>query len=83
MRTEEELKAELKTWVVKTSGKITADALTTETPLIETRILSSLQVMELILFLEKLKGGKLNMKAMKPGSFKNINGIFETFLRAP
>lgn len=81
MRTETELKEELMKWVLTKSTKITAADLTDSTPLIETRIISSMQVMELILFLEKLKGGKLNMKNIKPGVFQDINSIYNTFLR--
>lgn len=81
MKTETELKQEIMNWVLKVSTKVKPDELTLTTPLIETRIITSMQVMELILFLEKLKGSRLNMKAMKPGAFTNIETIYDTFLK--
>ncbi|MES2525926.1 MAG: hypothetical protein V4598_02520 [Bdellovibrionota bacterium] len=81
MKTEAEYKQELLNWVLKVSTKVKPEELTVTTPLIETRIISSMQVMELILFLEKLKGSRLNMKAMKPGAFTNIDTIYTTFLK--
>ncbi len=82
MKTETEYKQELLNWVLKVSTKVRPEDLTVTTPLIETRIISSMQVMELILFLEKLKGSRLNMKNMKPGSFKDIESIYNSFLKA-
>jgi acyl carrier protein len=81
MKTEQELKLELKNWVLQKSTKVTAEDLTYETPLIDTRIITSMQVMELILFLEKLKGSRLNMKNIKPGVFQDINSIYASFLK--
>jgi acyl carrier protein len=83
MKTEEEFKIELKNWVLQKSTKVTSDDLTYSTPLIDTRIISSMQVMELILFLEKLKGSRLNMKNIKPGVFQDINSIYNSFLKVP
>lgn len=82
MKTETEYKQELMNWVLKVSTKVKPEELTSSTPLIETRIISSMQVMELILFLEKLKGSRLNLKNMKPGAFKDIDSIYAAFLKA-
>lgn len=82
MKTENEYKDELLQWVLKVSTKVKPEELTFTTPLIETRIISSMQVMELILFLEKLKGSRVNMKNMKPGAFTNIETIYNSFLKA-
>jgi acyl carrier protein len=81
MKTEEQYKNELREWVLKNSTKVTAEELTSATPLIETRIITSMQVMELILFLEKIKGSRLVIKNIKPGAFKNIDSIYDAFLR--
>lgn len=81
MSSEENLKNELRNWVLKVSTKVTPEELNFDTLLIDTRIISSMQVMELILHLEKLKGSRLNMKNIKPGVFKNINSIYDTFLK--
>ena len=55
--TETEFKQALKEWV--TSGKVRAEELGDETPIIEQRIITSLQTLDLILFLEHLTGNAI------------------------
>jgi acyl carrier protein len=75
----DEVKKQILEWILQKSSKISADQLTEVTPLIESRILSSLQVMELLLFLEKVKGSRLAIKNLKPGTFKDVQTICQTF----
>lgn len=81
MKTEAEVKSALKAWVLK-KAKISEGDLNEATPLLETRLISSLQVMELILEIEKIKGGRINIKSMKPGAFASIHNIYEAFFKA-
>jgi len=79
MRTEEEIRQSLRDWIIKTSGKILPEELTDETPIIERRIISSLQVMDLILFLERLSNKAIEVDDLKPGVFQNIDSIYKNF----
>ena len=54
MKSEQDVKETLRQWILKKSTKISADDLSFETPLLESRIISSLHVMELILEIEKI-----------------------------
>jgi acyl carrier protein len=81
MKTEAEIKATLRDWVVQTSGKVRPDPVTDETPLIEQRIISSLQVMDLILFLEQLSGRPIEVEKLKVGVFRSITAIYDNFFR--
>lgn len=81
MKSEDEIKAELRAWVTAKAKKAPEGGLTDETPLIETRVISSMQVMELILFVEKLKGSRVNVKNLRPGTFRNVNSIYDSFFR--
>ncbi len=83
MKTEQEVKDTLKQWVLKKSQKITAEELTFQTPLLESRILSSLHVMELILEIERISGSKFNLKNLKPGVFNSIDSIYTSFFGKP
>ena len=74
-----EVKKQIMEWILQQSTKVTAAELNETTPLIEGRILSSLQVMELLLFLEKIKGGRVPIKNLKPGTFKDVQTICQTF----
>jgi acyl carrier protein len=73
------VRSALRDWVIENSGKLKAEELTDETPIIEQRIISSLQVMDLILFIEKLAGKPIEVDRLKPGAFRNISSIQRNF----
>ncbi len=79
MSTGAEFKQALKDWVVKTSNKISAEDLDDNTPIIEQRIITSLQTMDLILFLEQLTGNAMDVEKLKVGVFRTINVIYDIF----
>jgi len=79
MTHEIEIRDALRAWIVKTNGKIQPDQLDDETPIIEQRIITSLQVMDLILFLEKLSNRSIEVDTLKVGVFRNINSIYDAF----
>jgi len=79
MKSEAEVRQALRAWVLKTSGKIKPEELTDETPIIEQRIISSLQIMDLILFLEQTMGHSIDVEQLKPGVFRNISVITRNF----
>ncbi|MFL5815616.1 MAG: hypothetical protein ACJ763_18745 [Bdellovibrionia bacterium] len=79
MKTESEIKTEIREWVLKTNKKITAAELTDDMHLIEKRIISSLHIMELILLIEKIKASRFDLKAIKPGAFNSIDSIYKSF----
>ena len=81
MKTEKEIRQTLREWVIKTSGKIKPEELTDETPIIEQRIISSLQIMDLILFLEQQTGGSIDVTQLKPGVFRSVNVIYRNFFQ--
>jgi acyl carrier protein len=78
---DENVRNELKSWILKKNSKIQAADLTDSTPLLEKRILKSLDVMDLILKIEKLGGGPVDVETIKPGSFKSIDVIVDVFFR--
>ena len=81
MKAEAEIRHALREWVIKTSGKIKPEELTSETPIIEQRIISSLQIMDLILFLEQQTDHSIDVTQLKPGVFRNIDVIYRNFFR--
>jgi len=82
MRTETEIRGALRDWIVKTNGKIQPEQLNDETPIIEQRVITSLQVMDLIFFIEKLSNKSIEVENLKVGVFRNINAIYENFFQA-
>ncbi len=83
MKTGTEIRRALRDWVIRTNGKIEPEELDDETPIIEQRIVSSLQIMDLILFLEKLSGKPIEVEKLKPGVFRNIGVIHRNFFEEP
>ena len=79
MKSEAEVRQALRAWVLKTSGKIKPEELTDETPIIEQRIISSLQIMDLILFLEQQMDRSIDVEQLKPGVFRSISVIYRNF----
>jgi acyl carrier protein len=79
MKTEIEIRQSLREWIAKTNGKIRAEDLNDDTPIIERRIISSLQLTDLILMLEKLSDNLIDVEMLKPGAFRDINAIYQNF----
>lgn len=79
MVTEPELKAALRGWLAERNPEVAADTIQDNTPLIERRLLTSIQVMDLALFLEDLRGEPLDMTRLKKGAFASIDAIWTTF----
>jgi hypothetical protein len=66
-------------WLVHQNGKISAVDLDAETPILERKIITSLQVLDLILFIERLRGGSIDVRLIRRGSFSSINAIMKHF----
>lgn len=76
------VKQALKEWIVKVNRKVAIGDLKDDTPLIEQRIISSLQVMDLILHLERLRGRPVEIENLKPGVFRTLDDIHRNFFQA-
>jgi hypothetical protein len=81
MRTEAEIRLALRQWVLKNGHKIAAEDLSDDTAIIEQRIITSLQIMDLILFIETLTGRAIEVDSLKPGAFGNLNAIYKSFFQ--
>ena len=79
MSREAEIREALKQWIAGKSGKIRAEEIADDTPILGRRLITSLQVMDLILKVEELSGKPIDASRLKPGVFKNIDAIYETF----
>ena len=72
----------LRDWVVAVGKRICREELRDDTPLLENRIITSLQVMDLILYIETLTGRAVDVEHLKPGLFRDIDTISRHFLEA-
>ena len=80
MKSEAEIRTALREWVVqKSGGKVRATELTDQTPIIEQRIITSLQAMDLILFIQRLRARPVDVERLKVGVFRTIDAIYANF----
>jgi acyl carrier protein len=73
------IRAELRRWVVERSGLEKTRALDDETRILEQGILSSLDVVELVLFIESLRGSEVDTEEIDPDVFSSINSLYKAF----
>jgi len=79
MNYEQEIKQSLKQWIAKTSQTCDIDAMTDDTMILEQRIITSVQIMDFILYLESLTNKPVNIDQVQPGVFSSINSIYNAF----
>ncbi|HWB71808.1 MAG TPA: hypothetical protein VG452_06280 [Egibacteraceae bacterium] len=76
---EAQVRAALRTWLCERNPGLSPDQIDDRTPLIESRYLTSLQVVDLLLLVEQLRAGPIDPAALRPGVFRDINTIYATF----
>jgi hypothetical protein len=79
MMTSSQAKEAIRDWVLTKTTKITRDELTSGTPLIETRLVTSLQLMELLVKIEAMREAPLDIENLKPGTFNTIDTMVKAF----
>ena len=57
-----------------------ADSIGTDTPLLEERIITSFDVLDLLIHLERASGMPIGRDQLKPGSFRDIATIARVFI---
>ena len=73
-------RAALFEWVLRKGRGLSPDELTGTTPLLQARHIRSLQIPELILFLEKLRDRPVDVLQLRAGDFADIDTICGRFL---
>jgi acyl carrier protein len=79
MKNETEVRAALRAWIVEKNGRIRPEELADDTPLVAQRLITSVQIMDLILFLERLSDQPIRPETLKPGVFQDINTLVASF----
>jgi acyl carrier protein len=73
------IRAELRRWVVERAGLEKSRAFDDGTRILEKGILSSLDVVELVLFIESLRGEEVDTEEIDPDVFSSINSLYKAF----
>jgi acyl carrier protein len=78
--TEVETKTKLREWILNRSKKpVRREDLTDETPIVESGLLSSLDIVEFVLYIESLTGQEIDAEELEPAAFTNTNAMYATF----
>lgn len=74
------VKGKLRDWIVSHSKIPVVEAkLTFDTPIIEDGYLSSLDIVEFILYIESLLGEEVELEDLEPEVFTSTNTMYQTF----
>lgn len=77
--TESEIRTQLRTWIVN-RARDKPDGFRDDMPILENGILTSLDVVELILFIENLRGGaEVSTEDLEPSAFRDVDSIYRSF----
>ncbi len=77
--TESEIRARLKAWIIEhTKSAATAD-FSDDTPILERGLLSSLDIVEFVLYIEHLRDEELDTEDIDPEVFTSINTLYAAF----
>ncbi len=80
MEEEVAIKLKLRDWIVSRSKIPLSDGeLDDDTPVIEAGYLSSLDIVEFILYIESLRGEEVELEDLEPEMFVSTNTMYQTF----
>lgn len=72
------IRARLKQWI-HDHAKASTVEVANDTPLLDKGILSSLDIVELVLFIESLRGDEVDPDAIEPETFRSIDTMMKGF----
>jgi hypothetical protein len=73
-------KDRLRAWILDHGRRIDAVELRDDTPLLEQRILTSLQLADLLLFLEELRERPVDLEGLTGAAFRDLKSMVAAFL---
>ncbi|MEV5333288.1 acyl carrier protein [Streptomyces werraensis] len=71
---------DVRAWILRRNPDLTEDDVNPETDIIESRIIDSLQFVELVLHIEELRGEMMEFTAVDLDSFRTLKDIEKNFL---
>lgn len=70
----------MRSWVLANGKDLTDASLLGTTPLLAQRHLTSIQIPELILEIERIRGGPIDLASLGAGDFADLDTIYGKFL---
>ena len=78
---EAEIRGRLRGWILERSGATGERLASDDLPILEEGLLSSLDIVEFILFIESLRGQEVDIEAIEPEVFTNIDTLYQAFFQ--
>jgi hypothetical protein len=75
MRSEQEFRGELRAWAAAKAGVPVTD----RQQIFSERTLRSVHIPELLLLMERLRGAPIDVEALRPGDFRDIDTLVARF----
>lgn len=79
---ESEVRSELRTWILGRAKTAPGADFSDQTQLLEKGILSSLDIVEFVLFIESLRGEDVDVDDIDPTVFTSIDTLYAAFFKA-
>jgi acyl carrier protein len=79
---ESDVRTKLRGWIVKHAKTPPGKDFSDQTQLLEQGILSSLDIVEFVLFIESLRGEDVDVEDIEPAVFTSIDSLYEAFFAA-
>jgi acyl carrier protein len=79
---EEHIRTRLRNWIAEHSKLQPLDDWNDQTPILDRGLLSSLDVVEFVLFIEELRGEEIASDDIEPEVFSNVDTLWEAFFAA-
>ncbi len=76
---EKAIREELRVWILERSGAAPDQLTRDDQPILDDGLLSSLDVVEFILFIESLREEEVDIEAIEPEVFNSVDTLVEAF----
>jgi acyl carrier protein len=73
------VKSQLREWIVNRAKTPPGPGFDDQTPILDEGILSSLDVVEFVLFIESLRGDDIDLDDIEPEAFTSVETLYDTF----
>jgi len=73
------VRTNLRAWILARAKVSSPGVLMDETPLLERGILTSIDIVELVLHIESMRGQEVDADALEPEVFTSVNTLWEGF----
>lgn len=79
--TETEIRSRLKSWILEHTKNVAQPDFSDDTSILEKGLLSSLDIVEFVLYIEHLRDEELDTDDIDPEAFTSIDTLYQAFFR--